>query len=145
MDPFVRKMIFGGVAFLGAMLLMAGTLSAIYFHNNPDFKEAVIAQSDSPDGRWKAVVMEDRHDDASPLYFHINLSAAEEPIPVTYFGHNAEGEVFRIEEETEKPDPVLEWASPDQLTIHCPRCRASLVKKRDQHWGPITLRYELQP
>jgi hypothetical protein len=146
MDPFARKMIFGGLAYGGALLLMAATLSAIYFHNRPECSEAAISQAASPDGRWKAVAMERRCGDESPFYLHINLSAAGDPIRFGFFsGRSQEGEVFIVEDETRDLNPTLQWTSPDQLTVHCPRCRASLVKKREQHWGPITLRYELQP
>jgi hypothetical protein len=146
MDPFVRKMIFGGVAFGSAMLLMAGSLTAIYVHNRPRCNEAAISETPSPDGRWKAVVMERRCGEESPLYLHVNLSPAGDPIRTAYFsGRSEEGEVFLVEEETQELNPVLDWTSPGQLTIQCPRCRPASVQKRGEHWGPITVRYELQP
>ncbi len=144
MDPFAKKMLLGALAFGSAMALMAGVLSAIYFHNRPRCSEAVVSYSASPDGQWKAVVMERRCGEEAPFYMHVNLGPAGDPIPVAFFsGRSEEGEVFVAEEETRDINPTLEWTSPDRLTIHCPRCRSALVRKRMEHWGPIAVQYQL--
>jgi hypothetical protein len=146
MDPFIRKMILGGVAFLGTMLLMGGAASTIYFHNRPQCSETVVSDLISPDGRWRATLMERRCGEESPFYTHVNLRRAGDPIHVAYFsGRSEEGEIFLAEEETQNMWPQLEWTSPGDLTIHCPRCRPYLVEKRDQRWGPISLRYHFEP
>jgi hypothetical protein len=50
-----------------------------------------------------------------------------------------------VEEETQAQEPTLEWTPPDQLAILCPRCRATTVRKHEGRWGPIPVRYQLQP
>lgn len=146
MDPFARKMICGGLAFGSAMLLMAGALSMIYFHNRPQCSEAVLSEATSPDRQWTAAVMERRCGEESPFFVHVNLRPAAAPIRLSYFsGRAEEGEVFMVEEDTRDLAPALEWSSPGRLTIQCPRCRAALVRKREKHWGAIAVRYQLQP
>ncbi|HMF89637.1 MAG TPA: hypothetical protein VKL40_03265 [Candidatus Angelobacter sp.] len=158
MDIFARKMLIGAGAFGLAMVLMAGTLTAIYYHYRPPCGEAMVSDVTSPDGRWKAVAMERRCGDESPFYIHVNLIPAGEPIPVAFLtGRSVEGEVFLVEEEpsdmnstldwrspSRRSNPTLEWTSPGSLTIHCPRCRAELVSKRKERWGPVQVQYELR-
>jgi hypothetical protein len=31
------------------------------------------------------------------------------------------------------------------LTVQCSRCRATFVRKRDDRWNTVTLRYQLPP
>ncbi len=144
MDPFARKMIIAGLAFGAAMLLMAGAVSVLYFHYHPQCSEQVFSQARSSDGQWAAAVMERRCGEDSPFFIHVNLRPAAEPIRLGYFsGRAEEGEVFVAEEDTTDTDPALEWSAPRQIAIRCPRCRAA--QKREEHWGPITLRYRLQP
>lgn len=154
MDPFARKMICGGLAFGSAMLLMAGVLSMIYFHNRPQCSEAVLSEAASevvlsekasPDQRWMAAVMERRCGEESPFFVHVNLRRAAEPIRLNYFsGRAGEGEVFVVEEEAPGVAPTLHWNSPSQLTIECSRCRAAAAQKREERLGAITIRYQLQ-
>jgi hypothetical protein len=146
MDPFARKMLLGIAGFGSAMLLFAGLLSVIYFHNRPRCSEAVLSEAASPDKEWTATVLQRRCGDESPFFVHVNLRPAAEPIQLAFFsGRAEEGEVFLVEQESPEVGPELEWSSPTQLTVRCPRCRAVLVQKRDERWGPIELRYELRP
>jgi hypothetical protein len=144
MDPFARKMIFGSLAFGSAMLLMAGGLSVVYFHNRPRCSEQVLSQTTSPDGQWTAAVMERRCGDDSPFFIHVNLRPATEPLRLGYFSGRADvGEVFVVEEDTQGMAPVLAWSSRDQLTVQCPRCRAAQVEKREDRLGAISIEYQL--
>jgi hypothetical protein len=146
MDPFVRKMIFGGLAFGVTMLVLGGVLSAIYFHVSPRCSEAVVSESASPDGRWAAAIMERRCGEESPLYMHVNLRAAGDPILQAYYSRRSEaGQVFVIEEDTRDRNLAIEWSSPREITMRCPWCRSALVQKREEHWGPIAVHYELHP
>ncbi len=145
MDPFARKMILGSVAFGTAMLLMAGAASLIYFHNRPRCSEAALSETTSPDGQWTAAVMERRCGEESPFFIHVNLRPAGQHVQPGYLsGRAEEGEVFLAEEDTQDTPLTLEWTAPGQLTIRCPTCRASSVQKRDEHWGPAAVRYQLQ-
>jgi len=146
MDPFARKMILGMVAFGSAFLLMAGALSVVYFHHRPRCGEAVVSEATSPDKQWTSAVMERRCGEESPFFVHVNLRPAAEPIRLSYFSGRADqGEVFLAEQESPDIAPELEWSSPTQLTVRCSRCRAALVQKRDERWGPVEVRYQLGP
>jgi hypothetical protein len=146
MDPFARKMIFGSLAFGTGMVLLASALSVVYFHHRPRCGEQVLSQAASPDKRWSAVVMQRRCGDESPFFIHVNLRPAAESLQLGYFSGRAdEGEVFLLEQESPDIAPELEWSSPTQLTLRCSRCRAALVQKRDERWGPVQVRYHLQP
>jgi hypothetical protein len=145
MDPFARKMIVGALAFGTAMLLMAGVLSTVYFHNRRRCDEAALSETTSPDGKWTAAVMERRCGDESPFFIHVNLRQSTEPIQLGYFSGRAdEGDVFVAEERTQGMEPVLTWSSTSQLTIQCPRCSPAQVKKREERLGAVSIRYELQ-
>jgi hypothetical protein len=139
-------MILAAFAFGAFMLLMTGVLTVIYFHNRPQCSESVASESASPDGQWRAAVMERHCGDESPLYVHVNLRAAGEAIDRAYFsGRSEQGEIFVAEEETRATAPTLAWNSPRRITIRCPWCRPGLVRQRLAHWGPIAVEYQLQP
>lgn len=144
MDPFARKMIFGALAFGLAILLMTGATSMIYYHYRPLCSESEFSQSTSPDGQWAADVMARRCGDESPYMIHVNLRHVGEPIRFGYLSGRADaGEVFLTEQESPEIVPTLEWSAPSQLTIRCSGCRAAGV--HEEHWGPITVRYQLSP
>ncbi len=137
-------MIIAGLSVGVAMLLMAGVLSLIYYHYRPPCSEQEYSETTSPDGQWAAAVLERRCGEESPFVFHVNLRRAGEPVRLGYLSGKAdEGEVFRVQEDSADSEPKLEWNSPRQLTIVCPHCRTA--QKREDHWGPITVRYQLQP
>ncbi|HEY6304931.1 MAG TPA: hypothetical protein VI488_00560 [Candidatus Angelobacter sp.] len=141
MDPFARKMIFGSLAFGAAMLLLAGVLSVVYFHNRPRCSERVLSEATSPDRQWTAMVMERRCGEESPFVIHVNLRPAAEPVRFGYFSGQADdGEIFAVEEDTQPAALAMEWVSSTQLTIRCPRCRAAL--KLSELLGPVRIRYE---
>jgi hypothetical protein len=142
MDPFARKMIFGALAFGGTMVLMAAVLSAIYYHNRPLCSEVVVSETASPDAKWIVAVMERRCGEESPLYMHINLRGAGDPLRRAYFsGRSDDGEVLVAEEGTHDRVAMAEWDSANQLTIRCPGCRSELVRKRQMYWRSIAVHY----
>jgi hypothetical protein len=139
-------MILAGLAFGGVMVLMAGAASVLYLHFHPRCTDQVLSESTSPEGQWTAALMERRCGEESPFFYHVNLRPAAEPIRLAYFSGRAdEGEIFRIEEYGGDTEPILKWSAPRQLTITCPRCGSAQVQKREEHWGPITVGYRLQP
>jgi hypothetical protein len=139
-------MILGTLAFSLAMLLFAGALSVVYFHHRPRCSEAALSEAASPDKRWTATILQRRCGDESPFFIHVNLRPATESLRLGYFSGRAdEGEVFLAEQESPDVAPELEWSSPTQLTVRCSRCRAAPVQKRDEHWGPVQVRYQLRP
>jgi hypothetical protein len=141
MDPFARKMILGSLVYGAAMLLLAGALSVVYFHNRPRCSERVLSEATSPNRQWTAEVMERRCGEDSPFILHVNLRPAAEPVRLGYFSGQADdGEVFAVEEDTQPAALALDWVSSTQLTIRCPRCRPA--PKLSESWGPVHVSYE---
>lgn len=146
MDAFARKMVSGALVFGAVMVLMAAVLSVVYFHLYPRCSEQVLAQAPSPDHQWIATAMERRCGPESPFLLHVNLRPAAQPISLGYFSGQAEdGQVLLVEEETAATIPEMEWTSPTQLTIRCPRCSSSYARKMDARWGTVVLTYEKAP
>jgi len=146
MDPFARKMLLGTVAFGSAMALMAGALWVVYAHTHPRCSDQVLAQLDSPDGKWTAALMERRCGEDAPFLLHVNLRPQGDALKLGFFSGRAdEGEVFVVEEDTQRVTPTLQWTTPEELAIRCSGCRTALVRKQDERWRSVGLRYRLQP
>jgi hypothetical protein len=146
MDPFARKMLLGAVAFGSAMALMASALTVFYVHTHPQCSEQVLAQTESPNAQWIAAVAERRCGEDSPFFIHVNLRPATEPLRLGFFsGKAVEGEVFLMEQDAARIMPTLQWTAPNELTIQCSRCRATFVRKHEEHWDMVKLRYQLPP
>jgi hypothetical protein len=144
MDPFARKMILGSITFGIIMACMAAALSVVYFHARPRCSEQALAEATAPNGQWQAAALQRRCGEDSPFFVHVNVRPAAAPIRLGYFsGRATEGEVFVAEQDAPEVVPNLEWTGPSALTIHCSGCRASDVRKRDDHIGAITINYEL--
>lgn len=144
MDPFARKMILGTTTFGIIIACLAGALSVVYFHARPSCGEQALTESSSPDHQWNAAAMQRRCGEDAPFLIHVNVRPAGAPIRLGYFsGRASEGEVFVAEQDAPDVVPDLEWTSPTTLTVRCPQCRASEVRKREDHVGAITVRYEL--
>ena len=137
-------MVLGAFAFGATMLLMAGALSIVYFHTHPRCSDQVLSELSSPDRRWTAAVMQRRCGDEAPFLVHVNLRPVGGPLSLGYFSGRADdGEVFVAEQENLDTFPTLRWDSASQLSIGCPDCRPSRVQKRQERWGPVTVRYEM--
>ena len=146
MALFDRRTIIASLAFGLTTLLVVSATSMIYYHYRPPCSEAVAFESISPDGQWSAAMMERRCGDELPFIVHVNLRRLGEPIRVGYLSGRAEhGDVFAVERDTADPEPALEWNALRELRIQCPSCRAAQVRMREEHWGPITVRYEPLP
>ncbi|HLW52360.1 MAG TPA: hypothetical protein VKW06_05920 [Candidatus Angelobacter sp.] len=138
MDPFARKMILSTLAFMAAMLLMLGALSLVYLHTHPTCTEELLAQVDSPDGRWTAAVMRRRCGEESPFFVHVNLRSAGTGLRYGFFSGRASAEeVFVAEQDSPEIAPELTWASSTELRIRCAGCRDTHQETR---WGPVEVR-----
>lgn len=144
MDPFARKMILAALAFAGFMLLLAGALSVAYLHYHPRCSEQVFSEAASPDGRWKAAILERRCGEDSAFFLHVNIRPSAEPVRLEFFSGRAEGgEVFVVEEATQRSDLELAWTEGGRLAVRCANCIPALVRKQDEQWRTVTVGYEL--
>src|SRR4029077_13383670 len=144
MDPFARKMIYGSFVYGGMMLLMFAVLSVVYLHTRPRCADRVVAEAASPDRRWTATLMERRCGEETPFFTHVNLRPAGNPLHRGFFsGSSTEGEVFFIEQDAAGAGITLSWIAPDMLVIECPHCSAALLRKHDERWDSVLIKYDL--
>jgi len=145
---FGKKMLLGGLAFGLAMALMAGALSAVYYHNRPQrCSESILSQAESTDKHWVAEAFEDRCTEPGEWLAHVNLRRKGDPIRLNYWHSYASGvvnrgEVFLIEQDGDGQIPELEWTAPDRLTVRCAKCKHPALR-RDARWGPVAITYEV--
>lgn len=143
MDPFARKMWHGAFIYGGAMLLGFAVLTVIYLHSRPRCSERMAGQADSPNARWSAAIIERRCGEESPFFTHVNLHRAGEPLNRGFFsGMASEGEVFVIEQDAAGAGITLHWIDGDTLLIQCPQCAASLLRKKDERWNGVLVKYD---
>jgi hypothetical protein len=141
-DPFAKKMVRGSLAFAAVMVAMFAALTVVYFHIRPRCSDQVIANQVSPDGHWSAAVMEARCGEDQPFLTHVNLRPAEESIKLGYFSGKAdEGEVFMLEQDAQSANIALNWTAPNRLAISCTHCQLAFLRKRQEHWGEVTIAY----
>jgi len=144
MDPFARKMVYGSFIYGGMMLVMFAVLTVVYLHTRPRCSDRVVAESTDQAGQWTATVMERRCGTESPFFTHVNLRSAGKDLSTGFFsGAATEGEVFVVEQDAASAGITLHWTSPTALSIVCPHC--SLLRKHDEHWGSVTINYDLPP
>jgi hypothetical protein len=144
MDPFARKMWQGAFVYGGIMLVMFAVLTVVYLHTRPRCSDRLVAESAAQNAQWTAAVMERRCGEDTPFFTHVNLRAAQNDLNRGFFSGSAtEGEVFELELDAASAGVTLHWTSPTALNISCPHCSSAQVRKRDEHWGSITISYAL--
>lgn len=145
MDPFARKMVVGSFVYGGMMLLMFAVLTVVYLHTRPRCSDRVVSESTDPAKHWTASVMERRCGNESPFFTHVNLRPAGEDLDIGFFSGSAtEGELFLIEQDAAGSGIMLNWTSPATLNIQCPHCGTALVRKHSEHWGEVSITYDLR-
>jgi hypothetical protein len=88
--------------------------------------------------------MERRCGGEAPFFTHVNLRSAEKDMSTGFFsGLATEGEIFVIEEDAAGSGISLNWSSPATLSIACPRCSASMLRKHDERWGGVVIQYQM--
>jgi hypothetical protein len=143
MDPFARKMVYGSFVYGGMMLVMFAVLTVVYLHTRPRCSDRVVAESTDPAGQSTATVMERRCGAEAPFFTHVNLRPAGKDLSRGFFSGSAtDGEVFLVEQDAAGSGITLNWNSPSTLSIQCPHCGAALVRKHDERWGSIQLKYD---
>jgi hypothetical protein len=144
MDPFARKMVYGSFVYGGMMLVMFAVLTVVYLHTRPRCSDRVVAESTDQAGQWTATVMERRCGAEAPFFTHVNLRPAGKDLNAGFFSGSAtEGDIFVLEQDAAGAGITLHWASPMALSITCPHCSPSLLRKHDEHWGSVTINYDL--
>jgi hypothetical protein len=144
MDPFARKMVYGSFVYGGMLLVMFAVLTVVYLHTRPRCSDRVVAESTDQAGQWTATVMERRCGAEAPFFTHVNLRPAEKDLNRGFFSGSAtEDEVFVLEQDAASAGIKLHWTSPMALIITCPRCSPSLLRKHDEHWGNVTIGYDV--
>jgi hypothetical protein len=134
----LRGSLFYGIA----LFLLFAVLTVFYLHLRPRCSDQVIAESNSPDSRWAAAVMEARCGEESPFLTHVNLRPAGDSIKLGYFsGKTEEGEVFLLEQDAQSASVQLQWTDSNHLAISCSHCQIAFLKKRQEHWGNVTISY----
>lgn len=142
MDPFARKMVYGSFVYGGMMLVMFAVLTVVYLHTRPRCSDRVVAESTDQTRQWTAAAMERRCGAEAPFFTHVNLRPAGKDLNIGFFSGSAtEGEVFVLEQDVAGAGLTLHWTSPTALSISCPHCSPRLVRKRDEHWGSVTINY----
>lgn len=132
-----------GLGFAAGMLVAVIALSVVYFHARPRCSDRVVSSSISPDQQWTATVMERRCGEEAAFFTHVNLRPTVQPERYGFFsGRVTDGEVFEMEQDALSAGVMLAWTGPNQLTIRCPQCSASLLRQRAERSGPVTITYE---
>lgn len=144
MDPFAKKMVFGSFVYGGVMIVMFAVLTVIYLHMKPKCSDRLIAEATDPNKQWTAVVMERRCGAEAPFFTHVNVRPAANDLTFGFFsGVVAVGETFLVEQDAMNADVTLSWPKANTLLIQCANCKASMIQKRDQQSGAVTIEYNL--
>ena len=143
MDPFARKMWRFGFGFAGLMLLLFAVLTAFYVHKWPKCPDRRVAETDNPDHKWVAAILERRCGPESPFITRVNLRPAG-PLQRGFFsGEVNSGTVFVIEQDAQGAAITLLWPANNALIIRCAHCNPAFIRRSDQHWGAVSIHYEL--
>lgn len=133
-----------GLTFAFGMLVAFVALSVVYFHVRPRCSDRVVSSAGSPDQQWIATAMERRCGEEAAFFTHVNVRLAAQPEHYGFFsGRVDEGEIFVVEQDALTSGVVLKWTAPGQLRVECPRCAASLVRKRSTTQGNAQISYVL--
>lgn len=143
MDPFARKMWRAGFAFAGLMLTLFAALTIIYVHQWPRCPDRVIGESDSPDKKWIAAILERRCGAEAPFITRVNVREAGRLQRGFFSGQARQGTVFLVEQDAADAGISVLWSRDDALTLRCPRCNAAFIHQRDQQWNGIKIQYQL--
>jgi hypothetical protein len=142
MDPFARKMWRFGFAFAGLMLILFVSLTIIYVHEWPSCSDRVVGESNSPDQKWIAAILERRCGAEAPFITQVNLRAAG-PLQRGFFsGQAQQGTVFMVEQDAAGAGIAVDWSA-DILTVRCPRCNLRFIRQGDQQWNDVKIQYQM--
>ena len=142
MDPFAKKMWAAGLGSALFLLLLFASLTFVYVHQRPSCPDRVLGQTDSPDRKWTAAILERRCGTDAPFVTRVNIRSAG-PLQLGFFsGQASEGNVFVIEQDAASLSIRLEWMEDDQLRVICPRCSSRYIQQEAASLGPVQISYQ---
>ena len=145
MDPFARKMWRAGLAYAVLLMAMGAALTVVYVHERPRCGDRRVKESNSPDRRWTAAVLERRCGEDAPFITQINLRDGGTKLVRGFFSGQAnQNNVFMVEQDAAGAGLQLDWNGSGELTIHCPHCDANYVRRQDPQHGGLKIRYEFR-
>jgi hypothetical protein len=144
MDPFARNMLRSTFAFAIALLVIFSVMTVAYVHIHPQCPDAVLAQAESPSRKFVATVSQRRCGEESPFITQISVREGSRDLSRGFLsGEVNQGVVFRVEQDAAGAGVSVNWTSPNELTIRCPRCDARFLRQHDSGWDQVTIRYEI--
>lgn len=142
MDPFALKMWRAGFSFAVLMLTLFASLTIFYVHEWPSCADRVIGESDSPDKKWIAAILERRCGAEAPFITRVTLRMAG-PLHRGFFsGQAQQGTVFVVEQDAAGAEIAVDWAAGNILAVRCPRCNTAFIHQRDQEWNGVKIQYQ---
>src|SRR6266851_6732298 len=145
MDPFARKMWRAGLAYAVLLMAMGAALTVVYVHERPRCGDRRVKESNSPDRRWTAAVLERRCGEDAPFITLINLRDGGTKLVRGFVSGQAnQNNVFMVEQDAAGSGLQLDWNGSGELTIHCPHCDANYVRRQDPQHGGLKIRYEFR-
>jgi len=145
MDPFARKMWRAGLAYAVLLMAMGTALTVVYVHERPRCGDRRVKESNSPDRRWTAAVLERRCGEDAPFITLINLRDGGTKLVRGFVSGQAnQNNVFMVEQDAAGAGLQLDWNGSGELTIHCPHCDANYVRRQDPQHGGLKIRYEFR-
>jgi hypothetical protein len=142
MDPFARKMWRAGFGFAGLMLALFASLTIVYMHEQPSCPDRVVMESDSPDKKWTAAILERRCGAEAPFVTQVNLRPAGPLLRGFFSGQARQGSVFVVEQDAAGAGITTAWSRENALLVRCTACNAAFVRQRDPQWDGIQIQYQ---
>jgi len=143
MDPFAKKMWAAGLGSAFFLLLLFASLTFVYVHQRPKCPDRVVGETDSPDKKWAAAILERRCGTDAPFVTRVNVRAAG-PLQLGFFsGQASDGNVFVIEQDAASLAIRFDWTADDHLTVVCPRCSSRYIQQQARNWGPVQISYQM--
>lgn len=142
MDPFAKKMWAAGLGSAFFLLLLFASLTLVYMHQRPKCPDRVVGQTESPDRKWAAAILERRCGSDAPFVTRVNIRPAGLLQVGFLSGQALEGNVFVIEQDAASLAIRLDWTADNQLRVICPRCSSRYIQQEATSWGPVEISYQ---